>query len=225
MNVGTTCENVMAGDKLISSSGNAPMSGQTEVQFCLFETAIGRCAIAWTVRGIVGVWLPQRDEGAMRARLLRRHGGARESAPPNDVARAIASIVALLAGESRDLCEVVLDFAGVPEFNRRVYAVARTIKPGTTLTYGAIAARLGEPDARGVGEALGQNPCPIIVPCHRVVAAGGKTGGFSAPGGAATKRRLLALEGAMTDAPTLFDRHGGLEFAIKGSGKARAGRP
>jgi methylated-DNA-[protein]-cysteine S-methyltransferase len=218
-------ENVMAADKLISSSGNAPMSEQTEVQFCLFDTTIGRCAIAWTVRGIVGVLLPERDEGAMRARLLRRHRGARESAPPNDVARAIASIVALLAGESRDLGEVVLDFAGVPEFNRRVYAVARTIKPGTTLTYGAIAARLGEPDARGVGEALGQNPCPIIVPCHRVVAAGGKTGGFSAPGGAATKRCLLAREGAMADAPTLFDRHGGLDFAMKGSGvKARAGR-
>jgi methylated-DNA-[protein]-cysteine S-methyltransferase len=201
------------------------MSEQTEVHFCLFDTTIGRCAIAWTVRGIVGVLLPERDEGAMRARLLRRHPGARESAPPHEVARAIASIVALLAGDARDLGEVVLDFAGVPEFNRRVYAVARTIKPGTTLTYGAIAARLGEPDARGVGEALGQNPCPIIVPCHRVVAAGGKTGGFSAPGGAATKRRLLALEGAMADAPTLFDRHGGLDFAMKGSGvKARAGR-
>jgi methylated-DNA-[protein]-cysteine S-methyltransferase len=198
------------------------MTEQTEVLFCLFDTTIGRCAIAWTVRGIVGVLLPERDDGAMRARLLRRHRGARESAPSKDVERAIASIVALVAGESRDLRDVVLDFAGVPEFNRRVYAVARTIKPGTTLTYGAIAARLGEPDARGVGEALGQNPCPIIVPCHRVVAAGGKTGGFSAPGGAATKRRLLAIEGATADAPTLFDRHGGLDFAIKGSGvKAR----
>jgi methylated-DNA-[protein]-cysteine S-methyltransferase len=205
--------------------GNAPMTEQTEVLFWLFDTTIGRCAIAWTVRGIVGVLLPERDDGALRARLLRRHRGARESAPPEHVERAIASIVALVAGEPRDLCDVVLDFAGVPEFNRRVYAVARTIKPGTTLTYGAIAAQLGEPDARGVGEALGQNPCPIIVPCHRVVAAGGKTGGFSAPGGAATKRRLLAIEGASADAPTLFDRHGGLDFAIKGSGaKARHGR-
>jgi methylated-DNA-[protein]-cysteine S-methyltransferase len=211
--------------KLLSASGNAPMTEQTEVLFCLFDTTIGRCAIAWTVRGIVGVLLPERDEGAMRARLLRRHRGARESAPPQDVERAIGSIVALVAGESRDLCDVVLDLAGVPEFNRRVYAAARTIKPGTTLTYGAIAARLGEPDARGVGEALGQNPCPIIVPCHRVVAAGGKTGGFSAPGGAATKRRLLAIEGATADAPTLFDRHGGLDFAMKGGGgKARHAR-
>jgi methylated-DNA-[protein]-cysteine S-methyltransferase len=195
------------------------------VLFCLFDTAIGRCATAWSVRGIVGVLLPERDDGAMRARLLRRHPGARESAPPKDVERAIASMVALVTGEPRDLTDVVLDFAGAPEFHRRVYAVARTIKPGTTLTYGAIAARLGEKDARGVGEALGQNPCPIIVPCHRVVAAGGKTGGFSAPGGAATKRRLLAIEGALADTPTLFDRHGGLHFAVKGSAvKARQTR-
>jgi methylated-DNA-[protein]-cysteine S-methyltransferase len=148
-------------------------------------------------------------------RLLRRHPGAREATPPEEVARAIEGIVALVAGERRDLSDVVLDLTDVPEFNRRIYAVARTIKPGATLTYGAIAAELGEPDARGVGEAMGQNPCPIIVPCHRVVAAGGKTGGFSAPGGAATKRRLLAIEGASADAPTLFDRHGGLTFAVK----------
>jgi methylated-DNA-[protein]-cysteine S-methyltransferase len=191
------------------------MTEKTALSFALFGTAIGRCAIAWSGRGIVGVLLPERDEAATRARLLRRYPGAREAAPPNPVAHAIEGIVALSAGEPRDLSEVVLDFSGMPEFNRRVYAVARTIKPGTTLTYGAIAAQLGEPDARGVGEAMGQNPCPIIVPCHRVVAAGGKTGGFSAPGGAATKRRLLAIEGAFRDAPTLFDRHGGLDFVVK----------
>ena len=201
------------------------MTEPTEVFFTLFDTAIGRCAIAWSERGVVGVLLPERDHGATRARLLRRHPHAREAAPPVEVERAIAGIAALLAGEPCDLSDVALDLAGVPEFNRRVYAVARTIKPGTTLTYGAIAARLGEGDARGVGEAMGQNPCPIIVPCHRVVAAGGKTGGFSAPGGAATKRRLLAIEGAPADAPTLFDRHGGLDFAMKGGGtKARRGR-
>ena len=199
------------------------MAEETQVFFTLFDTAIGRCAIAWSVRGIVGVQLPARDDGAMRGRLLRRHPGAREAAPPNAVAQAIADITALIAGEPRDLSDVVLDLTGVPEFNRRVYAVARTIKPGATLTYGGIAAQLGEPDARGVGEAMGQNPCPIIVPCHRVVAAGGKTGGFSAPGGAATKRRLLAIEGASADAPTLFDRLGGLDFALK-PGSRRAGR-
>jgi methylated-DNA-[protein]-cysteine S-methyltransferase len=201
------------------------MADETQVFFTLFETAIGRCAIAWNVRGIVGVQLPARDDGAMWARLLRRHPGAREAAPPKEVARAIDGIVAVVAGEHRDLADVVLDLSGVPEFNRRVYAVARTIAPGATLTYGAIAAQLGEADARGVGEAMGQNPCPIIVPCHRVVAAGGKTGGFSAPGGAATKRRLLAIEGASAEAPTLFDRHGGLDFAVKrGARVNRRGR-
>jgi methylated-DNA-[protein]-cysteine S-methyltransferase len=200
------------------------MIEQTAVFFALFDTAIGRCAIAWSEHGIVRVLLPGRDDTALRTRLLRRHPGAREAAPPEAVARAIEGMVALVAGKPRDLADVVLDLAGVPEFNRRVYAVARTIKPGATLTYGAIAARLGEPDARGVGEAMGQNPCPIIVPCHRVVAAGGKTGGFSAPGGVATKRRLLAIEGASADPPTLFDRHGGLDFAMKGGTKARHGR-
>jgi methylated-DNA-[protein]-cysteine S-methyltransferase len=183
--------------------------------YALFDTAIGRCAVLWSELGVVGVLLPERDDAATKARLLRRHPGAGEATPPKEVARAIEGIVALIAGEPRDLSDVALDLAGVPEFNRRVYAVARTIKPGTTVTYGAIAAQLGEPDARRIGEAMGRNPCPIIVPCHRVVAAGGKTGGFSAPGGAATKLRLLAAEGASAGAPTLFDRHGGLDFAVR----------
>jgi methylated-DNA-[protein]-cysteine S-methyltransferase len=199
------------------------MAAERAVSFALFDTAIGRCAIAWSKSGIVAVLLPDRDDSALRARLLRRHPGALEAAPPDVVAQAIAGIAALAGGEHRDLSDVVLDLTGEPEFNRRVYAAARTIKPGATLTYGAIAARLGEPDARRVGEAMGKNPCPIIVPCHRVVAAGGKTGGFSAPGGAATKRRLLAIEGAASDEPTLFDQCGGLKFAVRGKA-GRGGR-
>jgi methylated-DNA-[protein]-cysteine S-methyltransferase len=202
------------------------MAARTAISFALFDTAIGRCAIAWSERGVVTVLLPERNDAALRARLLRRHPDAQESpplaTPPGEVAQAIAGIVALVGGERRDLSDVVLDLTGVPEFNRRVYGVARTIKPGATLTYGAIAAQLGEPDARRIGEAMGQNPCPIIVPCHRVVAAGGRTGGFSAPGGAATKRRLLAIEGAENDEPTLFDQCGGLEFAVK---RRRRGQP
>ena len=190
--------------------------------FTLFDTALGRCAIVWNARGVIGVLLPERDDAAMRTRLVRRYPGVRDAVPPDEVARAINGIVALIGGEHRDLSGVALDLDGLPEFDRRVYAVARTIGPGATLTYGAIAAQLGEPDARGVGEAMGRNPCPIIVPCHRVVAAGGKTGGFSAPGGAATKRRLLAIEGASADTPTLFDRQGGLPFELKPRGaKAR----
>ena len=199
------------------------MAKETAVSFSLFDTAIGCCAIAWSERGVVGVQLPGRNAAATRAALVRRYPDARATAPPDEVASAIDGIVALIAGERRDLADIVLDLDGVPEFNRRVYAVARTIKPGATLTYGAIAVQLGEPDARRVGEAMGQNPCPIIVPCHRVVAAGGKFGGFSAPGGVATKRRLLAIEAAQTEAePTLFDRHGGLDFELRPGGTRRA---
>ncbi len=191
------------------------MAAAAGISFALFDTAIGRCAVAWSSRGIVAVLLPEHDDAALRARLLRRHPGARETAPPGDVAQAVDGIVALIAGEPRDLTHVVLDLAGVPDFNRRVYAAARTIRRGATLTYGALAAQLGEPDPRRIGEAMGRNPCPIIVPCHRVVAAGGKTGGFSAPGGVATKRRLLAIEGAAAGEPTLFDHCGGLEFTVR----------
>jgi methylated-DNA-[protein]-cysteine S-methyltransferase len=166
--------------------------------FSLFETAIGACAIAWSDRGVTSVWLPEQTELHTRARLTRRFPHALESTPPPFVAHAIESIIALLEGEARDLTDIPLDFDDhVPEFHRRVYDVARTIKPGTTLSYGEIAERLGEPDAaRAVGQALGRNPIPIIVPCHRVLAAHGGTGGFSAPGGTTTKLRLLAIEGA-----------------------------
>jgi methylated-DNA-[protein]-cysteine S-methyltransferase len=165
--------------------------------FALFETAIGMCGIAWSDRGIVSVQLPERDEDATRARLARRYAGAGEVAPPPEVQRAIDAIVSLLDGASPDLSFITLDMEGVPDFHRRVYAVARTIPPGATLSYGEIAARLGDPgSARAVGQALGRNPFVIVVPCHRVLAAGGKTGGFSANGGTATKLTLLAIEGA-----------------------------
>ncbi len=194
------------------------------VCYHLFDTAIGRCAVAWTERGIVAVLLPGRDDAVLQARVTQRHPDACEATPPDYFGQAIAGISALVAGEHRDLSGVVLDLTGVSEFDRRVYAVARTIGPGATLTYGAIAAQVGEPDARRIGDAMGRNPCPIIVPCHRVVAAGGKTGGFSAPGGAATKRRLLAIEGAGSDEPTLFDQCGGLEFATKSRVRRGAAR-
>jgi len=174
--------------------------------FTLFDTAIGRCAVAWGERGILGVSLPGNGDGRTRNRILQRHPGAVEAAPPADVRRAIEGIVALLSGEPRDLSSVALDMEGVPELHRRVYQVARTIPPGETLTYGEIARRLGEPrQARAVGQALARNPFAIVVPCHRVLAAGGRTGGFSAPGGTDTKLRILEIEGARARAiPTLF---------------------
>ena len=143
------------------------------------------------------MWLPEQTDHLTRARVARRFPHSLESTPPPFVQHAIEGIVALLTGEARDLSDVPLDLDEIPEFHRRVYDVARTIRPGTTLSYGEMAARVGDPDAaRAVGQALGRNPIPIIVPCHRVLAADGGTGGFSAPGGTATKLRLLAIEGA-----------------------------
>lgn len=176
----------------------------------LFDTALGRCGLAWGGRGIAGVQLPEGDEHRTRARLIRRFPHARETSPPPDVRRTRDAIVALLSGEASDLPAAALDMEGVPPFHRRVYEVTRTIPPGATLSYGEVAARLGAPGAaRAVGQALGRNPFAIIVPCHRVLAAGGKLGGFSANGGATTKRRLLAIEGARAaGAPTLCDADG-----------------
>jgi methylated-DNA-[protein]-cysteine S-methyltransferase len=184
------------------------MSGiMIDLDFTLFETAIGCCGIVWSGRGIAGVQIAEKSEQAARNHIMRRYPGAHEAAPPPDVRRAIADIVALLNGETKDLSYVTLDVDGVPDFNRRVYAVARTIRPGATLSYGEIAARLGDRNlARDVAQALSQNPFPLIVPCHRVLAAGGKIGGFSAPGGVRTKLRLLSIEGARAGEPMLFDR-------------------
>jgi methylated-DNA-[protein]-cysteine S-methyltransferase len=165
--------------------------------FALFDTEIGRCGIAWSDGGVAGVQLPEGSDLAMRARLLRRFPGAREAPPSAEARRAIGGIVALLRGEASELDTISLDMEDVPPFERSVYEVARTIPPGDTLSYGEIARRLGAPDAaRDVGQALGRNPFAIVVPCHRVMAAGGKLGGFSARGGAATKRRLLSVERA-----------------------------
>jgi len=164
--------------------------------FALFETAIGTCGIAWNERATIAVQLPERDSAATRARLRRRFPEAREAAPPVDVAAVIARIVALLRGERVDLTAVSLDMDAVPDFDRDVYVAARAIPPGATLTYGEIAKRIGRPGAaRKVGVALARNPFAIVVPCHRVVAANGKTGGFSAGGGVKAKLRLLAIEG------------------------------
>lgn len=181
------------------------------MNFTLFETAIGCCGIVWSERGIAGVQLPERSEAGTRNRLLRRFPAARDGAPPAEVRRAIDDIVALLGGERRDFNDVTIDMGALPQFHRRVYEVARRIPAGATLSYGEVAQRLGDRNlARDVAEALSQNPCPIIVPCHRVLAAGGKPGGFSAPGGVATKLRLLTIEGAQPQGPAgdplLFDR-------------------
>jgi len=180
----------------------------TERGFLVFGTPIGACGIVWGDRGVVGVQLPESSEAAVRARVRREFPGAREAPPPPEVRRAVDGIGALLGGEARDLAFVELDMRHVPPFHRRVFEVARTIPPGSTLSYGEIAARLGEPGAaRDVGSALGQNPFAIVVPCHRVLAANGKLGGFSAHGGVKTKRRLLSIEGVQAPGTVpLFER-------------------
>ncbi|MDO8187140.1 methylated-DNA--[protein]-cysteine S-methyltransferase [Conexibacter sp. JD483] len=169
-----------------------------QLGYATFETAIGWVGIAWGEHGLTGVWLPERSEAATRAQIVR----AFPRALPLPVldgsvpARARDGIVALLAGADDDLADVVLDVRELDDFPRAVYALARGIRPGRTTTYGAIARELeAEPGAaRAVGQALGRNPWPIVVPCHRVVAASGGTGGFSAPGGVDTKLRMLELE-------------------------------
>jgi methylated-DNA-[protein]-cysteine S-methyltransferase len=139
----------------------------TDQSYTLFETAIGTCGIVWTARSVCGMQLPEKDAAATRARVQGRHPTAIEAATPPAIRRAIDGIVALLAGEKRDLGDIA---------------------------------------ARAVGQAMGENPTPIVMPCHRVLAAGGKTGGFSAPGGVVTKLQLLTIEGAQPGGPTLFDR-------------------
>ncbi len=175
--------------------------------FTFFDTAIGRCGLAWTLRGVNAVLLPERREIDAWRRVLHMFPDAVETRPSGEAARAVEAIRAHLRGETSEIDAIPLDMGAIPPFNRQVYEITRAIPRGQTLTYGEVAKRLGASGAaRAVGRALGQNPIPIIVPCHRVLAANGATGGFSAPGGVATKFRLLAIEGATAGAaPTLFD--------------------
>jgi len=158
-----------------------------------FQTSLGPCGVSWSAAGITRVLMP--GTRGLRELGARRGDDLRDAPPP--VREAIAGIVALLAGEHRDLRWVRLDDGGIEPFRRRVYGAAREIGPGATVSYGEIARAIGEPEsARAVGAALGANPFPIVVPCHRVLAASGALHGFSAPGGTVTKRRMLEIEGA-----------------------------
>lgn len=173
--------------------------------FALFGTAIGDCAIAWGDGGLRGVQLPEGNTQQTRTRIQQRFPSASEALPGTQVQLAIQGISAMLRGQAHDFSSLVLDMRGVPAFHQRVYALARGIRPGQTMTYGELAAQLGEPGAaRAVGQALGRNPFAPVVPCHRILAAGDKPGGFSASGGVRTKLRLLLIEGAMQGSLGLF---------------------
>ena len=189
-------------------------------KFALFDTAIGLCGIAWNDVGVLAIRLPFSSGDKMRVHLRDRFGGLEEPEPPSQIRQAIDAITALMDGEAADLSNIVLDTTRVTDFNCRVYEITRAIPPGSTLTYGDIAKRLGDVElARDVGQALGQNPFAIVVPCHRVLGAGSKPGGFSAPGGRSTKLRMLAIENAYVNhTPLLFDfsdRHGQRSAKIK----------
>ncbi len=174
----------------------------TILGYASFETPVGECGIAWNGHGVVAIRLPEDGAGATLRRLRDTYTGADESIPPLAVRRAIDGMRALMGGERPDLSSITLEMDGVSPFHRRVYETARDIPVGTTLTYGELALEAGSPGAaRAVGQALGRNPFAIVVPCHRVTAAGGKVGGFSATGGVAVKVRLLELEGTPLPAP------------------------
>ena len=175
--------------------------------YALFPTAIGVCGLAWSERGVCRVVFPESSKAATRARLTRRDRDLIEASPPPAIAEAIAAITALLETGRADLSAIALDMDGVDAEERAILEAARGVPPGSTVTYGELAAKIGQPRAtREVGRAMARNRFPIVVPCHRVLASGGGFGGFSAPGGLESKARLLTIERAATSAaPLLFD--------------------
>ena len=176
---------------------------RTTHHYHVFETAGGFCGIAWNDAGITRFQLPTSTHEGTERLLMRRIAGAEPAAPPEAVAEVIAMVKRYFAGETVDFSPVVLDLGDQDDFFKKIYAAARRIGWGTTTTYGAIARELGAgPEAaRDVGQAMAKNPVALIIPCHRVLAAGNKIGGFSAPGGSGSKQRMLELEGVAVAPP------------------------
>jgi methylated-DNA-[protein]-cysteine S-methyltransferase len=175
--------------------------------YTVFDTAIGRCGIAWSDDGVIGVQLPEAREIETRRRLFQLYPDAREMRPPLNVEIAIEGMVALLRGQASDLSDITLDMKGIPAFNQRVYELARTIPRGETRTYGEVAASLrASGAAHSVAQAIAKNPFMLIVPCHRVLEAGSYADKISPNGGVISKRRLLSIEGGLSPgSKTLFD--------------------
>jgi O-6-methylguanine DNA methyltransferase len=176
-----------------------------QLAYCIFQTPLGACGIAWgepsdasAPIAVAFFQLPEESPAMTEARIARKCSARTSSAPPPQIAGLIERIRKHLSGETQDFRDVIIDWDCVDAFSRQVYEVARKVPAGRTTTYGEIAKELGQPgSARAVGQAMGSNPVPLLVPCHRVVAAGGKPGGFSAHGGRKTKAKMLAIEGAM----------------------------
>ncbi len=184
------------------------------LDYTLFDTPLGTCAVAWSERGIAGLQLPEAGPDETAARLVERTGEAARAKAPRWVAEAIRLVTRHLEGKPQALAGIRLDLGALPPFHRKVCEAARSVEPGRTVTYGELAALAGSPGAaRAVGQAMATNRFPVVVPCHRVVAAGGRPGGFSAAGGLTTKERLLALEGvALRPQRSLFGGAGELPF-------------
>lgn len=167
-----------------------------EPHYHLFETALGTIAIAWRGSCIVRLLLPQSDTAAMARKMQAFRASPGE--PPADIAAIISMVRRYAGGENLDFSSVNVSAGDVSAMREAIYVALRQVRHGETVTYGELAKRAGYPgQARDIGEAMGKNPVPLIVPCHRVVAAGGKIGGFSAPGGSVTKEKMLRLEGAL----------------------------
>jgi methylated-DNA-[protein]-cysteine S-methyltransferase len=173
-------------------------SEPTSTHHYVFDSAIGPCGVAWNDRGLTGVQLPEKDRATTERRLAAKAASAGAAAPPPAIATIVADIQRYLAGDAVDFATVAVDLSGLDPFRQKLYETMRALPWGHTTTYGELAQQLGATgweSARDVGEAMGRNPVPVVISCHRVLAAGGKLGGFSAHGGAATKAKLLALEG------------------------------
>jgi methylated-DNA-[protein]-cysteine S-methyltransferase len=169
----------------------------TRQRYLIFETAHGFCGVAWSDKGVTRFQLPTKSAEATERILRRRGPEAEPGEPPPEVAETIVAVKRYFDGEAVDFSNVTLDLGGQDQFFADIYRAARRVGWGRTTTYGALAKEVGAGPqaARDVGEAMSKNPVALIIPCHRVLAAGGKLGGFSAPGGSAAKARMLALEG------------------------------
>lgn len=176
---------------------------RSNCHYQILETAAGWCGIAWNEAGIVRFTLPTSSEASAERLMLRRMPEITRAEPPAEIEKTVADVQRYFAGEEIDFSDARLDLGQQDAFSAKVYDLVRQLGWGEATTYGAVAKQLGAgPEAaRDVGQAMANNPIPLIVPCHRVLAAGRKIGGFSAPGGSETKRRMLEMEGVEVTPP------------------------